>query len=293
MALVELEGLVVDIDGRRILDGVSFSFDGGVLVLLGPNGAGKTTLMKTLVGLVKPSGGRCLLLGRECFERRLGGFDDVVLAFSEPPLLGDTVSSIYDELCGLRRCDWDLFRSYVARLGLDPGRVVGARFTSLSSGERMKTYLAMVLSLDARLYLLDEPNANLDAASRPLLGELLGEVSGRASLVVSTHIYEFIDELASHVAILKGGRLLLFGEKAELEEGLRDTCILRVRRGCDVESLGVEVAARLAGGALLVRGCSGILRSLDAHCILSASRASLLALYMEVVGGDGAGVAGF
>ena len=287
--LIEVRGLSVVLGGKRVLDRVTLGFDGGFLVLLGPNGAGKTTFMKTLVGLVLPVEGSCRVLGRDCANGRLYGFTDIVLSFEKPPLVRMRIGEVYEELCGFRDCDPDLFREVVERFGLRWSQVVGTSFTRLSAGERMKAYLAMILSLKSRLYILDEPNANLDPRSRQTLVKILEELAARGSgsYVLTTHVYEFVDELATHVAILVNGKLVYYASMDAVRKEFERSCVVAVKPGAARQVSSLIPGSRVVSDSvLLVPDCEEYAKRLvSLNQVVSVNRASVMSLYYAVTGG--------
>src|SRR5262249_39983380 len=184
---------------------------GDALVVAGPNGAGKTTLLRVLAGLTRPSAGEVWVLGKRLDRsspetRRPIGFvshqsllyDDLTIA--ENILLVARLYGLPDPragvACALESVGW-------AQRG-------SARPRQLSRGLLQRAAIARALVHEPRLLLLDEPFTGLDAPAAERLGELLHERKqrGLGLLVVSHHLDEAWT-LATHVAVLGGGRWLL------------------------------------------------------------------------------------
>lgn len=182
--LIELRAATVELGGRKVLDGYSFTAGAGEVVLVtGPNGAGKSTLLRALSGELR--GG----------ELRLGGDDASALS---PAVLARRRAWLEQQ----PTCAWGLTAAEVVALGgPDVGGAlaqVGAThlhdrtITELSGGERRLVHVARCLAQlgapKGKVLLLDEPDAGLDAAHRQKLAEALrGFADAGGSVVVATH----------------------------------------------------------------------------------------------------------
>jgi heme ABC exporter ATP-binding subunit CcmA len=184
------------------LAGVDLDVAGGEVVhLQGPNGAGKTSLLRVCAGLLAVVQGEAEVLGcdlrkdRRAVRRRLG-------------LLGHS-GFLYDDLTvadnvrfAVRAAGQDVDRvdPALAALGLD-GRLRDVAAGRLSAGQRRRVALAVVVARDPELWLLDEPHAGLDAASRQTVDGLIAEAAGRGAAVL----------IASHEAVPAQRTLLVSG----------------------------------------------------------------------------------
>lgn len=161
--------------------------DGGALVLRGPNGSGKSSLLRLMAGLSRPTGGiiewngASILQDRAAHRARTAyvGHADAV----KPAL---TVAENFDFWAGMHGVDRDI-PAALARLGLAKHAGVPARY--LSSGERRRLALAVLATVRARLWLLDEPTVGLDTNAVSAIEQLLAEHRQRGGMVVlSTHL---------------------------------------------------------------------------------------------------------
>lgn len=191
--------------------------EGEVVHLRGPNGAGKTSLLKVLAGLLEVHAGEAEVLGRDLRADRRA-------VRREVGMLGHQ-SYLYEELTveeNLRfavrasRGDQRAIAPALARLGLG-GRLGATAVGRCSAGQRRRTALAVLVARDARLWLLDEPHAGLDADGRDLLDELLATSAERGRTVVfASHEYDRAAGLAGRVVEIAGGRVVEpAGELAE------------------------------------------------------------------------------
>jgi heme exporter protein A len=213
MAAIELDGLERRYGERVALAGVSARVEAGqTLAVLGGNGAGKTTLLRVLAGLLRPHGGRALVLGAELPEQRWQLPGKVGYLGHEPLL--------YRDLSGRENL------RYHARLhGVAEARVaellgqVGMErraddpVRELSRGMVQRVAVARAVLHDPPLLLLDEPRANLDPAAAELLEPLIGRASGRTRVLVS---HDVAGALAESDAVLRLRR----GHPVESDEGL-------------------------------------------------------------------------
>lgn len=218
---VEIEGLAVDLDGKRVLDDVSVSVPSGAwLGLIGPNGAGKTTLLRAVAGLV-PYQGRVVAAERdisECTRRELAR---LVAYVPQRPILpqamtvGDYVllgrTSHRPLLAGETRRD----RRVVARVldHLEIARFVSAPLGHLSGGELQRAVLARALAQEASILLMDEPTSSLDLGHGQLVLELADLLRREHGLTVlcSMHDLTLAAQYSDRLLVLTAGRPIILG----------------------------------------------------------------------------------
>ncbi len=180
---LRVDGLWVRRGGREVLRGVSLEVTAATgLLITGANGAGKTTLLRAILGFLKPQrgavtfGGRRLRLPAAGYVPQGSPAGDLPIAAAEVVAIG-TVA---------RRLSAAERRRAVAAAMDDTEcrHLRRRRYAELSGGERQRVSLARCLAQDARLLLLDEPTASLDAAARTGVLELLERLRGRRGLAV-------------------------------------------------------------------------------------------------------------
>ncbi|MBV8763268.1 MAG: heme ABC exporter ATP-binding protein CcmA [Hyphomicrobiales bacterium] len=172
--------------GRVLFSGMGFAAESGAAVLLtGPNGAGKTSLLSILAGLLKPLSGQARLLDAGGEETELAeeahfvGHRDGL----KSQLLVSENLSFSQAMLG---SPWLAPKAALAALGL--GHVLELPCAYLSAGQRRRVALARLLVSRRPLWLLDEPTAALDSASRTLLTGLMGDHLAAGGLIVAaTH----------------------------------------------------------------------------------------------------------
>ena len=205
--------------GKAALDGVSLQLEPGVVLgLIGRNGAGKSTLIRTLLGLMRPDWGEAWIWGQpslamgDAAKQRLGYVPQQPEALSWLKV-GDML-----EFVGRFYPNWDagFVHDTLQRWELSPNQ----QLARLSPGERQRVAIIRALASQPELLVLDEPGAALDPVARR---ELLREIATRAgefgtTVLFSTHIVSDLERVASHVAFMHQGRMLLHSELDSLKE---------------------------------------------------------------------------
>ncbi len=188
---------------------------GHVVGLVGSNGAGKTTLLHLAVGLLQPSAGTILVLGRRpaADATQLGRVGFVAqdtptyarLRVADHLRLGSHLNPTWDD--GLA---W----SRIEELGMDPRQRAG----SLSGGQRVQLALTVAIAKRPELLVLDEPVASLDPlARRDFLADLMEVVADReVSVVLSSHLVSDLERVCDHLVVLAGSRVQVAGEVDDL-----------------------------------------------------------------------------
>ena len=191
---------------------------------IGPNGSGKSTTIRTLVGLLRPTSGRALVLGRDVTREGVDLRARVGYLPSEPRLYdGMSVGETLAYFGGFFAADTGARRRRLAEaLDLDLSR----RAEDLSLGNKKKVALVAALQHEPEVLILDEPTSGLDPLIQARLFEVLREERARgATVFFSSHVLSEVERQCERVAILKEGRLL---EVARTED-LRARRVKRVR----------------------------------------------------------------
>jgi branched-chain amino acid transport system ATP-binding protein len=212
--LLETCGLSMRFGGVLAIDGVDFSLASGELrCLIGPNGAGKSTFFRCLTRQYQPTSGRVIFRGQDItrdptheIARRGIGIKTQV------PSVFDGLSVRENVWVAARRRPDSQSSSGVVdetlerlRLGKIRDRIVGG----LSHGERQWVELAMVVTSDPVLILLDEPTAGMTQDEVTLTIDLIREINRKAALVVVEHDMQFIKSIANRITVFHQGRILL------------------------------------------------------------------------------------
>lgn len=191
---------------------------GRIVGLLGPNGCGKSTLMKLVSGLLQADSGEILIAGEPVGEnsKSLVSFLPERTYFNSNMKISELVSFFEDFYK-----DFDTKRAYklLEDLLIDPN----ANLKSLSKGTKEKVQLILVMSRNAKLYLLDEPIAGVDPAAREyILSTIVSNYNPEATIIITTHLISDVEQILDDFVFLGfGGNILRTGnaEEARNESG--------------------------------------------------------------------------
>ncbi|HKF39086.1 MAG TPA: ABC transporter ATP-binding protein [Ktedonobacteraceae bacterium] len=203
--------------GVYALNNVDLTIPPGMFGLLGPNGAGKTTLMRMLVGIVRPTSGTIRIgahdgsteRGRTAVKRMLGYLPQDFGVY--PDLNAREFLDYIALLKGLR--DRTLRSKRVEALLeiVSLAQVANRKLKTYSGGMKRRIGIAQALLNDPALLIVDEPTAGLDPEERIRFRNLLSELGGNRTVLLSTHIVEDIAQTCQRLAVLKNGHLIYQG----------------------------------------------------------------------------------
>ena len=219
---IDVAGLVKRFGTRAVLDSIDLRVPRGqVIGLLGLNGSGKSTLIKCLLGLLKADEGSATVLGTDAWQladrekARIGYVPQEAtlypwLTVSQTVAYVSSFYPIWDRAWGdelLRR--WDL--------------PLGQRVGPLSVGQKQKLALVLALGHRPELLILDEPVASLDPVARRWFLETVLETAadGAGTVLFSTHITSDLERVASHVALLREGKVMFHDEIDVLKDRVK------------------------------------------------------------------------
>ncbi len=203
---LETRKLVLDRDGKRLIDSIDLTLTSGELtVLMGPNGAGKSLLLRLLHGLIAPTSGEIRWRGEPMsatLRLRQG------MVFQRPVLLRRSVAANLDFALGLRGTAARQQRDQLLeRVGLLDRANQPARL--LSGGEQQRLALIRALALDPSVLFLDEPTASLDPASVLMIEQVVrAAYQNGTKIIFVTHDLGQARRLADEVVFLHRGQLL-------------------------------------------------------------------------------------
>ncbi len=232
--LLAAEGIRVDFDGLRALDGVDLSVDGrGIVSVIGPNGAGKTTFFNVLSGFIAPTAGRVLFRGREITnlppERisRLGiarsfqitsifpglsVLENVRVAVQSRAVSGRNFWTDASRLEGVA----EKARRVLSRVGL--AAEAGAPASALGYGQQRALDLAVSLATDPELLLLDEPTSGMSREDASSIIALVRELAQEVPVVLIEHNIDAVLSVSDRILVLHFGRVLAEGTPREIRE---------------------------------------------------------------------------
>ena len=204
--LLRCDNLCKDYGSVKALNQLSLSVASGKIIgLLGPNGAGKTTLIKIVNGLLQPSYGTVLIDGKQpgVDTKKLVSYLPDVNYLNNWMTVEQIVMMFADFYEDFRA---DLAFEMISRLGIDRNQ----RLKSLSKGNKEKVCLILVMSRSAKLYVLDEPIAGVDPATRDyIISTIINNYNPEASVLISTHLISDIESVLDEVIFIKNGSIVL------------------------------------------------------------------------------------
>lgn len=210
--MIEVRELTKNYGPHRAVDRISFSVKKGEVVgFLGPNGAGKTTTMKIITGFMPPTTGAASVAGFDVFEnpievkRRIGYLPET------PPLYGDmTIEDYLRFVARLKGVEHSRVSALVARaiektaLGDLKKRLI----QNLSKGYRQRVGISQALVSDPEVLILDEPTVGLDPRQVAEVRNLIKELRGQHTIILSTHILPEVQATCERIIIINRGKIV-------------------------------------------------------------------------------------
>lgn len=204
--LLRCDNLCKDYGSVKALNHLSLSVESGKIIgLLGPNGAGKTTLIKIINGLLHPSFGTVLIDGAH------PGVDTKKIVSYLPDVNYLNNWMTVEQIVMMFADFYEDFRidaafEMISRLGIDKKQ----RLKTLSKGNKEKVCLILVMSRSAKMYVLDEPIAGVDPATRDyIISTIINNYNPEASVLISTHLISDIESILDEVIFIKNGSIVL------------------------------------------------------------------------------------
>jgi len=191
---------------KKALSNMNISLENGKIIgLLGPNGSGKTTFLKIANGLLQPDSGSILI----------GGLKPGVETKAAVSYLPErTYTNDWMRVSELLRFFSDFYGDFDLRKAEDMLKALDInssdKLKTLSKGTKEKVQLILVMSRNARLYLLDEPIGGVDPAARDyILDTIISNYSENATLLISTHLIQDVEKLFDDVIFLSKGEVVM------------------------------------------------------------------------------------
>ena len=232
--MIEVQNLTKQYGPVTAVNDVSFRVEAGeILGFLGPNGAGKTTTMRIITGFIPATEGKVVVAGYDVFEKPLDAKRRTGYLPETPPLYPDMTVREYLQFVGRikgvasrdlnGRVDESMKRARVADMA---ARHCG----KLSKGYRQRVGLAQAIIHNPDVLILDEPTAGLDPKQRVETRELIRELGGSHTIVLSSHILSEIADSCQRVVIINKGKVVAVDTPANLTLRLKgsDTIYMQV-----------------------------------------------------------------
>ena len=204
--LVEIKELGKCYGKKKVMNNLSLSLESGRIVgILGPNGSGKSTLIKMMAGVLKPTSGQITINGYPVGVNT----KKIVSYLPERTYLNPSmkVKEAVDYFA-------DFYEDFSKQKALDMLEKFGIneqdKIKSLSKGTREKVQIVLVMSREAKLYLLDEPMGGVDPAARDyILRTIISNYNEDATVVITTHLISDIENVLDEVVFIKQGEVYL------------------------------------------------------------------------------------
>jgi gliding motility-associated transport system ATP-binding protein len=252
--VIEVERLTKRYGPTLAVSDISFAVQKGeVLGFLGPNGAGKTTTMRILTGYLPPTEGRARVAGYDISEEPLEAKKRTGYLPESPPVYPDM--TVREYLAFVGRIKGVARRDLKARIGEVSEKtaisdVQHRPIGKLSKGYRQRVGLAQALIHNPEVLILDEPTAGLDPKQIIETRELIRNLAGQHTVILSTHILPEVSKTCQRVVVINQGKVVAVGAPDELNKRLQGYETVLVT----VEGPAAEVIDRLqrVGGVNLV-----------------------------------------
>lgn len=211
--LVEFRNIYKNFDDKVILEDVSFRINKGKIIgLLGKNGMGKSTIIKLLNGLLTPTSGEILINGINP-----GVESKKIISYLPERTYLDKSMNVEQILTYFKTFYEDFNLDKARKLLSDLNLLETDNLNKMSKGMLEKLQLALVMSRDADLYVLDEPLGGVDPATRDyILDTILTNFKDGASILISTHLISDIERILDEVIFIDKGKIILSKSADEL-----------------------------------------------------------------------------
>lgn len=202
---------------RCIFDNINFTINSGEVVgLLGHNGAGKSTIQRILANRENPTKGQIYNCGQ--LQSADQDFTNIVYIPDTIQLISNiSINDNYELITRDRKTNDYFYNKYLEVIGLEKNEVI----SNLSKGNQELIQIIILLSIEADLYLLDEPFSAVDIFRRDLIQQLIIELSihnDQAGIVITSHLINEIEPILSRVLYLDNGQIVIDSEMEDIIE---------------------------------------------------------------------------
>ena len=215
MELLEIKSLCKEFDGKQILKNINLKIPKGKIIgLLGKNGTGKTTLIKLINDLLTPTSGEILIDGESpgVHSKEIISYLPERTYLDKEMTIGQAIKYFEDFYITF---DSQRTKKLLKDLNLD----INTRISKMSKGMQEKLQLILVMSRNAKIYILDEPLGGVDPATRDyILDTILSNFNDGASVIISTHLISDIERILDEVIFMDNGEIILTSSADELRK---------------------------------------------------------------------------
>lgn len=210
--MIEVYNLCKNYGERKAIQDINFKISpGDVVGLLGPNGAGKSTTMKIITGFMAPTSGVAKICGIDVFENPIEVKKRIGYLPEAPPVYLDmTVQDYLNFVADLKLVESSKKKGLIEK-ALQKTQLLDVRFRlikNLSKGFRQRVGIAQALVSDPDVLVLDEPTVGLDPKQVAEVRDLIKELKGQHTIILSTHILPEVQATCNRVIIIHNGQIV-------------------------------------------------------------------------------------
>ncbi|HOO36764.1 MAG TPA: ABC transporter ATP-binding protein [Deltaproteobacteria bacterium] len=260
--MITIDGLTKAYGPKIAISNVSFKVNRGeVLGFLGPNGAGKTTTMKIITSFMPPTSGHVSVMEYDTVKDSMKSRQCIGYLPENTPLYPDmrvkTFLKFVARAKGVKKVNMaSRVNKVICEFGLE--EVQNTVIATLSKGFRQRVGLAQALINDPPVLILDEPTIGLDPKQIYEIRQLIKDLSGSRTIILSSHILPEVSQLCDRVAIINKGKIVAIDRTQSLKARLQDH-----------SSIIIKVGQRLEEALKIIEGVEGVLS-------VSSSNSSIL-----------------
>lgn len=209
--MVSVKNLYKQFGKNVVLNGVDLNINSsGIFAILGPNGSGKTTLIKSILGMIIPNEGNITVLGKDIKKgahyRHQIDYLPQIANFPSNLKVKELIKMIKD----LRSNSTEASERLISLFKLEP--FLNKKLGNLSGGTKQKVNIVLSFMFDSPLIILDEPTTGLDPISLIKLKDLIQEEkTKKKTLLITSHIMSFVEEVADEIVFLLEGKIYFKG----------------------------------------------------------------------------------
>ncbi|MFD1065020.1 ABC transporter ATP-binding protein [Oceanobacillus locisalsi] len=269
-----LKAFTIDNMNLRIKQGFVTGF-------IGANGAGKSTTMKLIMNLLQPDNGDVSVFGLDYTSHEKEIKDRIGFVYDSNIFYESLNLKDISKIVAPAYTHWDQnqFKAYVDQFELPLNKPI----KKFSKGMQMKASIAMALSHDAELIIMDEPTAGLDPTSRRELLDILQEVmvDGRRTILFSTHITSDLDRIADYIVLMDEGEILFDKPVYELQEQYAIVKGSTELLDADTEAYFIKIERLPNGFQALTKDASKVKEVFDDHVVIEEVSLEEIMFYMK------------
>lgn len=207
---MEISGININKSFRKkvVLKDLNFNYHKGVNIVAGNNGAGKSTLFYIIDGILKPDDGKVFFNNVDTYKQHSLISKHISFMSEQSSFIGSiTIKEYIYWFSSLTGSKIEEIKNYLSFFKID--YVMDSYSRSLSSGESKLVNLSCYLSMNSEIYILDEPNSNVDINKRSLISTAIAKKSKNENsiFIISTHIFDELLAINSQISILNNGKI--------------------------------------------------------------------------------------